>query len=148
VRPVDALRQMAHDRLAASGNSGQARFVIEDASILAGPGRLDGSMAVRLDVGTSDGTRSGYAEAKVVRSITGGPDQADGGRQAAYDLTRRMMDDMNVELEYQIRRTLRDYLLATSLTAPAPGPVQSQDLAPPPGATAAPPTAPLAEPGI
>jgi hypothetical protein len=142
VQPLQALEQMARDRLAPSGNTGRATFIVQDASILAGPGRLDGSLAVRLEVSTSDGARSGYAEARVVRSMTGGPDQADGGRKAAYDLTKQMMDDMNVELEFQIRRTLRDYLLSTSAEAPLPGPVQAQPLAPPPGASAAPPGTP------
>ena len=138
VQPVDALRRMARDRLLPGGGAGQARFVIEDASIVLGPGRLDGSLAVRLDIGTSGGSQSGYAEARVVRSLTGGPGDADGGRGAAYRLTKQMMVDMNVELEYQIRRSLRDYLQATDAVAPAPGPVQSQDLAPPPGVRAAP----------
>ena len=135
VQPLDALRLMAQQRLVASGSSGQARFVIEDASILQRPDSLDGSLAVRLDVSTADGTRSGFAEARVARSLPETPDQADGGRAAAYQLTKQMMDDMNVEFEYQVRRTLRDYLQAGETTAPPAAPVQSQDLAPPPGTT-------------
>ncbi len=142
VTPFEGLQKLASDRLVASGNSGQARFVIEDASIVQGPGRLDGSLAVRLDVQTSGGTQSGFAEAKVVRSQGGGPDDPDGGRGAAYRLTRAMLDDMNVELEYQIRHRLRDYLQATEPAAPSGSPVQTQDLPPPPGVTVAPPAPP------
>ena len=45
---------------------------------------------------------------------------------AWYDLTKQMLDDMNVELEFQIRRSLKDYLQTTG-TAPTPAPVQKQD---------------------
>jgi hypothetical protein len=141
-QPLDALRDMAHTRLVAAGASGQARLVIEDASILRQDNRLDGSMAVRLDVSTGDGTRSGFAEARVARSLPESPDQSDGGRAAAYRITKQMMDDMNVELEYQVRRTLRDYLVSAEPTAPLPPPVQTQDLPPPPGTRYAPTLAP------
>ncbi len=143
-QPLDALRDMAHTRLVTAGASGQARLVIEDASILRQDNRLDGSMAVRLDVSTGDGTRSGFAEARVARSLPESPDQSDGGRTAAYQLTKQMMDDMNVELEYQVRRTLSDYLQGAESTAPLPPPVQTQDLPPPPGTHYAPT---LAAPG-
>jgi hypothetical protein len=133
VQPLQALVEMARDRLVASGTSGQARFIVQDASIIAGPGRLDGSLAVRLEVTGADG-RSGYAEARVIRSRTGGPGDPDGGRNAAYQLTKNMMDDMNVELEYQVRHRLGDFLLATSTSAPPPAPVEQQELPPPPGA--------------
>ena len=137
--PVTALRQMAQDRILAGGSSGRARFVIQDASILAGQDRLDGSLAVRLDITTSDGAPAGFAEARVVRSATLG-DSTDGGRATAYALVKQMMDDMNVEFEYQVRRSLHDYLQSTDPVA-APAPVRSQDL-PPPGSPQ-PPESPL-----
>lgn len=138
VPPLAALGQMARDRLVAAGTSGEARFTIEDASIIAGPGRLDGALAVRLDVTGPEG-RTGNAEARVARSRPGGPGDPDGGRSAAYQLTKNMMDDINVELEYQVRRHLRDFLLSTSSNEPSPGPVQTQELPPPPGIATAPP---------
>ncbi len=128
VPPIDALRQMAQDRLMATGSSGRAVFVIEDASIVpvAGDG-LSGTLAVRLDVMTGDGTRAGFAEARVSRVVTGiGGDE----RAAVYDLVRRMMVDMNVEFEFQVKRSLRDWLQVTT-TAPAPAAVEQQDLGPP-----------------
>ncbi len=144
VQPIDALRQMAQQRLVAAGSSGRARFVIEDASILQGPGRLDGSFAVRLDVSTSDGASSGFAEARVARSQPLNPDDADGGRATAYALTRNMMDAMNVEFEYQVRRSLQDYLQATAGSAPLPPAVQSQPLPPPGTVSPLPPLPPPA----
>lgn len=146
VSPVQALEQMAHDRLRADGSSGQAVFVIENASIVPVEGGLSGSMAVRLDVLTGDGHRGGYAEARVSQ-IYAGPMGDE--RAVVYQLIRQMMTRMNVEFEYQVKRTLRDWLQQAG-TAPAPAPVQEQSLglpgtspvplAPPP--PIAPPTAP------
>lgn len=127
VSPVAALEQMAHDRLRADGASGKAVFVIDDASLTPAPGGLSGSMAVHLDVLTSDGQRAGYAEARVSQVYSGPTGDM---RAVAYDLVKQMMDRMNVELEFQVRRTLRDWLQDTE-TAPPPAAVQQQDLAPP-----------------
>ena len=118
-----ALRQMAEDRLAVGGSSGRAVFVIDQARIERVAGRLDGFMAAHLDVLTTDGVRAGFAEARVSRSATMRGDL----RAALYDLVRQMMDDMNVEFEFQVRRSLRDWLQDPT-TAPAPAPVEQQDL--------------------
>jgi hypothetical protein len=148
VPPVVALRQMAVDRLGAGGTSGRAVFTILDASLLNRRDRVDGSFGVRLAVTTADGTRSAYAEARVARSMTLIDDDPATLRDALYTLVRQAMDDMNVEFEYQVRRTLRDWLQTTSGAAPVGAPVQSQDLAPPPGIQAAPgvPMQPLPAP--
>jgi hypothetical protein len=131
--PADALRQMAQDRLVASGNSGRAVFRIEDASIERRGDQLVGHAAVLLDVYTSDGTRSAYAEARVARTATAPPVDGEGLRPALYAITKQMMDDMNVEFEYQVRRTLHDWLQETSPPSSAvPAPVQEQPL-PAPG---------------
>ena len=102
-------------------------------------GGLAGALAVRLDVLTPDGNRAGFAEARVNRQYQGSMRDP---RGAAYTLLDRMMDDMNVELEFQVRASLRDWLQRTAPNAPAPAAVQQQNLAPPPGAapgTAKPP---------
>jgi hypothetical protein len=139
VQPADALIRMAQDRLVASGNGGHAVFVVEDASLARAPGGFAGTLAVRLDVSTSDGIKSGFAEARVARTYSN-PDTSDTGTKAAlYQLVKLMMADMNVEFEYQVKHKLRDYLQPDDGIAPAPPPVQTQDLntgAPPP----APPT--------
>ena len=87
-------------------------------------------MALRVDVMTADGTKAGFAEARVSRSRTGLGRNLQG---PLYDITKQMLDDMNVELEYQLRLSLRDYM-QTAAPAPAPAPVQQQDLPPPPPA--------------
>jgi hypothetical protein len=147
VSPVAALRQMAMDRLSAGGTSGRAVFTITDASLLRVGGRINGSFAVRLTVTNADGTRSAFAEARVARSSTLVDDDPATLRDALYTLVKQAMDDMNVEFEYQVRRTLRDWLQTTAPSAPLPPPVQSQDL-PPPGAVATPPLPTNTLPGL
>lgn len=131
VQPVDALRQMAEDRLKAFGPSARAVFVIQDASLIKREDTITGTLAVRLDIYTSANKRTGYAEARVSRQHIGHVDDI---HQTLYDMTKQMMDAMNVELEYQIKRSLGDWL--TTGTAPAPV-VQQQPLVPP-GAPPAP----------
>lgn len=131
VQPVDALRQMAEDRLKAFGPSARAVFVIQDASLIKREDTITGTLAVRLDIYTSVNKRTGYAEARVSRQHIGHVDDI---HQTLYDMTKQMMDAMNVELEYQIKRSLGDWL--TTGTAPAPV-VQQQPLVPP-GAPPAP----------
>jgi hypothetical protein len=127
--PSVALTEMAHDRLFADGTSGKAVFVIDQASILRDPnGTLNGVMAVHLDLLTAGGKRGGYAEARVAKQYVPGSEPAD-FRGTLYDLTNQMMSDMNVEFEFQIRRSLKDWLVST---ANVPAPVAAQPLAPPP----------------
>ncbi len=126
--PSVALTEMAHDRLFADGTSGKAVFVIDQANIMRDPnGTLNGVMAVHLDLLTARGTRGGYAEARVAKQYVPGSEPAD-FRGTLYDLTNQMMSDMNVEFEFQIRRSLKDWLVST---ANVPAPVAAQPLSPP-----------------
>ncbi len=147
--PEAALRQMAEDRLGAYGTSGKAVFVIEDASLVENGSDLEGSFAVRLDVYSADDTRAGFAEARVTQTGPAPSGEGPALRQALYDLTRHMMDSMNVEFEYQLRRSLSDWLVQGSA---APTPIQAQPL-PAPGSSAIPaapppPTATIPQGGI
>lgn len=130
--PVEALRQMAQDRLLANGSAGRAVFVIDEASIFQVRDRYEGKMTVHLDVTTSDGSRSGYAEARVSRTRTFNSDGPNATRAALNELVTQMMADMNVEFEFQVRRSLRSYLQSNAAPAvAAPPPIQSETLAPP-----------------
>ena len=133
--PAQALRRMAQDRIGAGGSTGRAVFTIDTATVTRGDPGLSGIMAVHLDILGPEGGRLAFAEARVFRG-TSLPRRAD-LRGTLYDLTRAMMDDMNVELEFQVRRNLRDWLQEAT-TAPAPAPVQQQDLSAP-GRAGAPP---------
>ena len=119
-----ALQQMAQDRLSAAGAGGRAVVTVEEARVARTPNGLDGAFGLRVDIFASDGSPTGFATARVTRSEANiGPDL----RGALYDMTKQMLDDMNVELEFQLRRSLSDHLQATT-TAPAPAPVEQQDL--------------------
>ena len=128
--PGAALRQMALDRIGAGGTAGRAVFHIDAAQILEGGGGLQGILAVRLDILDPGGGRVAFAEARVSRQSAG---SRGGLRAALYDMTRSMMDDMNIEFEFQVRRSLKAWL-QDATTAPAPAPVEQQDLGTP-GAT-------------
>ncbi len=111
--PVDALRAMASDRLQTFGTSGRAVFAILDAALTKEADVIRGAMAVSLTVYAPDGTQGGFAEARVEQVRSG---QIDRLRPLLYDITKTMMDNMNVEFEYQVRRNLRAWL--TSAAAP------------------------------
>ena len=132
VRPVDCLKQMANDRLVASGSAGRAVFVIDRATLVRQGGVVDGVLAVHLDVfaGSGGGDRAGYAEARVARRRAS-TDSDEDVRSVLYNFTVQMMNDMNVEFEFQVKRSLREWLQLTAGTAPPPPPVQTQDLAAP-----------------
>jgi hypothetical protein len=123
--PLDALRKMAQDRLVPAGSRGRALFTIEDASIVQMPDSYDGNLAVRLDITDSDGNPAGSAVARVTKSRPRGDDTPEAVRVDLYDLVRALMDDMNVEFQYQVQRTLKNRL---EPAAGVPAPVQSEDL--------------------
>ncbi|WP_158742166.1 hypothetical protein [Acidisphaera sp. L21] len=131
VRPSDALKQMANDRLVAGGSAGRAVFVIDQASLRRVGGGIEGTMAVHLDVFAGPGgERAGFAEARVARRRTS-TDTDEDSRAVLYDFTMQMMTDMNVEFEFQVKRSLRDWTQATAGSAPPPPPVQTEDLSAP-----------------
>ncbi len=137
VRPVDALRNMATDRLQALGGSGVAVFSIVNASLTRKSDTLSGNFEVELDIYSGPDTRAAYATASVTGSYTGDMDDI---QARLYDMTRSLMDRMNVEFEYQVRRSLGNWLLSAG--APQ-APVQQQPLiVSPPPPSALPPTMP------
>lgn len=137
--PAAVLERMAHERLIGNGSPGSAEFVIKRASLHQIGDNLAGTMSVELVVRTSNGQRVGYADATVSRTVTAPSNESPARiRAALYDLTKRMMADMNVELQYQIQKSLPEWLayapgaaLAPVSAAPAPysaGAIQAQPL--------------------
>jgi hypothetical protein len=127
VDPVAEMERMARERLFAAGASGRAVFSIETASL--SRQRLSGGSLLfapeeratvvlrgRLEVQAGEGGPGGFASAEVRRTAAGPADGSEAARAAA--LVRRAMEDMNVELEFQIRRNLRALLVTTP---PGPG---------------------------
>ena len=124
--PTEALRSMAADRLQALGAANRAVFAILNASLIRLDNEVRGDMAVSLAIYDGDGTQRASAEAHVERTHAG----SDAARpQALYDMTRDMMNDMNIEFEYQVRRSLKEWL--TTSAAPEL-PVQQDPLNQPP----------------
>jgi hypothetical protein len=143
--PIDAvgtLLRMGRDRLKAYGTAGRAVFAVTEVSLVQRAGGIEGTFGVELDIYTSTNTRAAYAEARVYRHTE---QDGDDLRGAVYDLERQLMDAMNVELEFQVRRSLKAWVAAAP-GASVPAPVEQQALPPPPGssveAPAAPPTTP------
>jgi hypothetical protein len=142
VTPRDALRQMGQDRLFASGGPGRAVFVIEDASIIRATNQYLGTFAVRVDIADAGGNQLASATARGTRTRVIGSESRNGIRSDLYGLVTDMMADMNVELEYQLRRALKEAPQATRPASPEAEPVQIQDLSNP----GAPPVLPPSDP--
>jgi hypothetical protein len=99
-------------------------------------------MTVDVNLVSADGRSTGYTEASVSATQTA-PDadaSSDDLRAALYGLTKQLMDNMNVQLQYQIQHNLRAWLswsaapgispLATG-AAPPTGDIQATPLTAP-----------------
>jgi hypothetical protein len=122
VQPIDALKAMANDRLQSLGTANKAIFAILNASLTQDNDVIRGSFSVSLTVYDGDNAQQGYAVATVDRSHSGDIENLG---KTLYAFTKAMMNDMNVEFEYQVRRNLKDWL--TSSAAPDT-PVQQDPL--------------------
>ena len=89
---------------------GTAGLVIEDASLTRGEDMYQGSFAVHLDVTAADGSPRGSVEARVVGTHPITDTDYNDVRTDLYDLTKRLMSSMNVELEFQINRDVLNSL--------------------------------------
>ncbi|WP_043339376.1 hypothetical protein [Belnapia moabensis] len=133
----EAVRIMARDRLIAVGTTGQARFIVSQAQVIQRADALTCLLGCRLEVLSGLGSRVGFAEAAVTRSVSGPEAKRPNAPEA---LLRRAMDDLNVEFEFQLRRALKDWIAAVApnadggMAAPSPGQVGVEEL--PPGNTA------------
>lgn len=132
-RPQKTLRLMAEQRLVAGGLSGRAVFGIDDASIILVRGRFEGHFAVRLELFDAHGAPSGSVQAQVrgARAATDAEDEED-SRADLDALVRRMMSDLNVEFEFQVRNAFKGQMQSTAPAAPAPESVDTENLAAPP----------------
>ncbi|MFO1024133.1 MAG: hypothetical protein U1E70_03025 [Acetobacteraceae bacterium] len=120
--PIAALKAMAQDRLKTYGAENRAVFSILDASLTQRGEAIDGSMLVALTIMGPDNRPLGVARAQVTRHRVG---TAAGLRRTLYDFTKAMMEDMNVEFEYQVRHSLKALIIEP--TAPA-APVEQAPL--------------------
>lgn len=135
--PDQNLALMAHERLHATGASGQGVLTITQADITQGPGEdmLSGTYSVTLTLDDPATHHRGEITARVTHKAQTADDSSKA--RNLYALNQALMDDMNVELEYQIRKNLSSWLTDATGT-PLSGAVKSQNLGMP-GATALPP---------
>lgn len=132
VSPVGALSLMARQRLhptqiPAGSNTGSGAFIITQADMTSADEdqTLTGNFSVQLHLDDPSQNHHGQITAHVSR--TSSFNRATSLRHHLYALTQSLMDDMNVELEYQIRKNLADWLTDAS-GAPLDSTVQSQNL--------------------
>ncbi|MDE7546499.1 hypothetical protein PY793_00685 [Acetobacter fabarum] len=137
--PDRTLRQMAADRLIATGNAtatSTAHFVIDRAFILHQPGgTLDGQMDIHLDILNPEGRRVATASAQATQTLHPDPSQNVESPANLYQITKDMMQTINVEFEYQIRHSLNKWLVDAGGT-PMNNAIQTQSLSGAPDATA------------
>ncbi|WP_245191557.1 hypothetical protein [Acetobacter oryzifermentans] len=129
--PVQALRQMVQDRLAAKGgitSANSAQFVIDRASILHEPGgTLQGQIDVHLDILNPDGSKTAHTEAHATQSLHPDPTEDTESQANLYNVTKGMMDSINTELDTQVHRSLGKWLVDAG-GMPVDGAIQAQPL--------------------
>jgi hypothetical protein len=142
--PATALLAMLNHRLVASGTPGTGTVTVQTASINQVNGNFTGAMTVDVNVASADGRSTGFAEASVSASQTA-PDPDSGQTPAAlYAVTKQLMDDMNVQLQYQIQHNLGPFVSYSAAPGTAPlasgpaGVIQATPL-PAPGSATPPP---------
>ncbi len=159
--PADTLMAMLRQRLQPAGLPGTATVTVQTAYVDKVNGNLTGSMTVDLNLASADGRATGFTEASVSASQTA-PDSSnpDDTRAALYALTKQLMTQMNVQLQYQIQKNLPSWVswtnngaagvagAASATAGDAGGVIQAAPLAAPPGVATAPATgaAPTAVP--
>lgn len=128
--PEQTLRRWAQDRLAATGKPGRyARFVIQDAKVVESQlprtqgvrgafttdqtQRYDGTLSALLEIREERANyRAGTASAWATRARTVAEGITINDREKVwFDLAEAMMNDMNAELDRQIRANLAQFLV-------------------------------------
>ena len=142
--PADTLALMGRQRLHATGSSGTANMAITKIEMTRAPHQaLSGSYTVQLHVDDVAHNHHGFVTAHVQRTIDA-PGRL-GLEHNLHTLNTQLMDDMNVELEYQVRSHLSSWLTDATGTPLNATTIQSQDLGgtdlPAPGTASAQPTA-------
>lgn len=140
--PAATLLAMLKQRLQPSGQPGTGTVTVESAYVDNVNGTLMGQMTVDLNLASANGLATGFTEASVSASVTAPDSNSPDDMQAAlYGLTKRLMTQMNVQLQYQIQKNLPSWIVWTNqggAAAPAAtsagAGVQAVPLTAPPGA--------------
>lgn len=139
--PAETLLAMLKQRLQPSGQPGTGTVTVQTAYVDNVNGILMGQMTVDVNLASADGRATGFTEAGVSASVTAPDSDNPNDMQAAlYGLTKRLMTQMNVQLQYQIQKNMPSWISWTNnggglSPAAADGAgVQAAPLAAPPGA--------------
>ena len=133
VTPVEGVRQIGRDRFVAMGTAGQASFSVTQANLLRDNAGVLCILACRVDILAAEGGRVGYvdAAARANMTLSSGVSEAT-RRRAGEAMLRQALDKLNVELEFQVRRSLRDWLVQATPTGgvalPSTPAVQREEL--------------------
>ena len=143
--PDQALKQMANQRLVASGQQGQAAFIIKQAYISSeGENAISGALDVQLNIADAGNLHTGYIHARISRKLDTGTKSAT-SRASLYALTNQMMQDMNVELEFQVRKKLMSWMTDAVGNPLVDGGVKQQALDGPGSSASAAPATPVTQ---
>jgi hypothetical protein len=124
--PANALLDMLNRRLIPSGAPGTATVTVEMASLDETGGNLTGTLSVRVDL-TGPRGATGFTEANVSHTQAApDSDAPEDMRAALYGLTKNLMDQMNVQLQYQLQHDLAPWVVyntgaAAAAVGTAPG---------------------------
>lgn len=125
--PGVAAAHWGRDRLLAAGPDGLARFIVLEASVVQVPlprttgltgvvtidqsDRYEAVVKVRLEVANRNGMQTGRIAAEARETATVPEDMTLNGRERLwFEMTRRLMDRLNAELEKQIAAHLGGFV--------------------------------------
>jgi len=143
--PAPALLAMLNHRMQPSGQPGNGTVTVQAASITEGGGNLNGQMTVDINLTSADGRSTGFAEASVQASapVPDGDNDSPDMQAALYQMTKKLMDAINVQLPYQITHNIPTWVDWTNPqggafstgTGGASGAIQATPLTGPPGSS-------------
>jgi hypothetical protein len=145
--PAPALLAMLNHRMQPSGAPGNGTITVQTASITEGGGNLNGQMTVDINLTSGDGRSTGFAEATVsaTQPAPDGDNNAPDMQAALYQMTKKLMDEINVQLPYSITHNIPSWVDWTNPQAGGPaaaaGAIQATPLTGPPGSPDASPAA-------
>lgn len=143
--PGPILLSMLKQRLQPAGQPGTGTVTVQTAYVDNVNGMLVGQMTVDVNLASANGLSTGFTEASVSASQTAPTSgNADDMQAALYDLSKRLMTQMNVQLQYEIQKNMPSWVSWTTTGAPssaatsAGASMQTTTLAPPPGVATVP----------
>lgn len=129
--PAATLVAMLQQRMQPSGQPGSGTITVQTASITEAGGSLNGQMLVDISLTSPDGRSTASAEASVSATAPA-PDSDADMRTALYEMTKRLMKNINVQLPYQIMHNIPNWVAWTNAgatpAAVAPDSIQSAPL--------------------